>query len=72
MTKHRADNLTMARELERLLDAPDEEEPSMTVRQALCKAVIHQAKNGNFKMLQWLYQISGEQRRGWASDRIEL
>ena len=55
--------LTMAQELRAMMDAQDEENPSLTVRQSLCAAVISEAKRGNFRCLEWLYSVSGEQAR---------
>ena len=53
-----------------MMDAPDEDEPSMTLRQALCKAMIREAKQGNFKAFEWVYQASGEKRRDLFSSPL--
>lgn len=55
--------LTMAQELERMLNDPDEDEGGITMRQSLCKTIMREAKQGNLKALEWLYEISGEKRR---------
>lgn len=56
------EKLTLAQELERILDEQDDSAPGMTVRQALCRSLIEQAKT-NLKTMQWIYEISGEKRR---------
>lgn len=58
-----AEPWTMAQELQAMMDAADAENPSLTVRQALCACVLNEAKGGNFRFLEWLYHVSGEQRR---------
>ena len=65
-----AEQLTISQELARMMDAPDEDEPSMTLRQALCKAMIREAKQGNFKAFEWVYQASGEKRRDLFSSPL--
>lgn len=62
-SRQKEEKLTMAQELERLLDEMDAENPGMSIRQAICQAVIKQAKEGNLRALQWLYTASGEERR---------
>lgn len=64
--------LTMAQELERMLNDPDEDEGGITLRQALCKAVIRDAKQGNLKALEWLYEISGEKHREYKRTAFTL
>ncbi len=57
------ETMTMAQELAALLDSTDDCTPGLTVRQTLCRAVVQQAMGGNFKMLEWLYAVSGEKQR---------
>jgi len=55
--------LTMAQELERMLNDPDEDDGGVTLRQALCRAIVREAKQGNLRALEWVYEVSGEKRR---------
>ncbi len=57
------ESLTMAQELQNLLDGPDPADNSKTTRHALCEALIEQAKEGNIKALQWVYKVAGEAQR---------
>ena len=60
---------TMASELARLLDEMDEEEQGLTVRTAMCKALIRKAKDGNMKAFEFVRHISGEQGRELWGDK---
>ena len=56
-------SLTLAQELALMMDKEDADCPGMTVRQSLAASIIQKAREGNFKILEWLYQTSGERQR---------
>lgn len=56
-------HLTLAQELAQALNEPDADNPSLTIRQAICRAIIDKAREGDLKAVAWLYEMSGEQQR---------
>ena len=56
-------SLTLEQEVARMLDEPDENNPDMTVRQALAASAIRQALSGDRKAFEWVYVVSRESAR---------
>ena len=61
--QEQASSLTLAQEVARMLDEPDENNPDMTVRQALAASAIRQALAGDRKAFEWVYVVSRESAR---------